>query len=1196
MAVTENVFLPIGSAGGPASGSTDFTFTFEYLNKNTDIKVSLNGVNTSAYTFPTGSVVRFNTAPADGVVVRIYRDTDIDTARAVFAPGSVIRAQDLNDNFEQIRFVTQETDNNTWDNETETVKSTNTWVSSDEKVATTAAIDARFQDEIGDTLISSEAWVSSDDYIATTRSIDQRIDTAITNDVAGSDGVTITDDGDGTITVGLANNSVDFSKIKDEDIITYAEQEAGSPSWLSDTRIPTTFAAARRFDTIVQTSTPVGINWEVGKTWLQNDQDLTLSIWNGTNWLAIASGGAFINQPKVVYVDASSGNDSNDGHRISRPKKTVKAAINQINADAIYGDGSVVVVAPGTYQEVAPIDITKKDVSIIGTALRSCVIHPTPATETNSLFRVNSGTFLQNLTFTGVKASGTRGEVGSVDPDPVYGLPGNQGWNVSFYPGAMIYKSPYIQNCTNFSDSEIDNGSLNPHTPAGGAAGDTDSAMTGGGLLVDGSTVNASSPLRSMVCDSYTHVGLDGPGILVTNNGYAQCTSSYAFFNHYHIKALNGGQANLAASTTDFGRYALVVDGRSTNAIFTATTTVDANSGDISFTIGTPVAGSPWHGSATRPQSNMLVDIGGNTYPILSATPNGAGWDVVISRPNPSDRSQNLGLDGAVLTGATVEFYLRSMIASSGHTMEYVGSGTNYAALPENGGVPVEVNQVVELNNGKIWTATTDHNGKFKVGDFFTVDQQTNAIYISSGSFNVDLQNLQVNPSGNAVIGANLDLNGSNILDSTGNVTIADTLDMNSNAIINVQAPTSGSDAANKTYVDTKLSLAGGTMTGALGVTAGSAASPSVFISADTNTGIYSPGADQLAISTNGTGRLFVDSSGRVGIGTTSPGSYNSSANALVINTNSGGTGLTISSLETNKASATTSIFFADGTTGDESYRGIVRYHHNDDAMQLWTAGSERLRIDSSGRLLVGTSSAVSPPFISGTQTGPGSILANGYDNGRITIVSNSFSGNNVRPASLALVRTGSDSNTTTNIAAENYLGSIDFIGRAGNAYNLGATIYAAADGGNARGLGSGDMPSRVVFAVSNDNSASPTERYRITPGGQWCFNQSAPPTRSATTTISPGDLQNGLILSNPASGITFTLASGSDIEGQYGGIYTGMAFEWSIININATNTITISNGTNHTYTGRTTISANTSARFLTRRSATQTFVTYRIA
>jgi hypothetical protein len=878
MAVTENVFLPIGDPGGPASGQTDFTFTFEYLNKDTDIKVSLDGVNTSAYTFPTGSVVRFNTAPANGVVVRIYRDTDIDTARAVFAPGSVIRSQDLNDNFDQIRFVVQETDNNSWDNEVDTVKSTNTWVSSDEKVATTAAIDARFQDEIGDTLISSETWVSSDDYIATTRSIDQRIDTAITNDI-GTDGtgITVTDDGDGTITLGVAANSLDLDRIKDEDIITYAEQEAGSPSWLTDTRIPTTFAAARRFDTLVQTATPTGSSWAVGKTWLQNDQDLTLSVWNGSNWLGIASGGTFTNQPKVVYVDASSGNDANDGHRISRPKATIKAALTQINADAVYGDGSVVVVAPGTYQEVAPLDITKKDVSIIGTALRSCIIHPTQATETNSLFRVNSGTFLQNLTFTGVKASGTRGEAGSVDPDAVYGLPGTQGWNVSFYPGAMIYKSPYIQNCTNFSDSEINNSSLNPHTPAGGSAGDTDSSMTGGGLLVDGSTVDSTSPLRSMVCDSYTHVGLDGPGILVTNNGYAQCTSSYAFFNQYHIKCLNGGQANLAASTTDFGRYALIADGRSTSAIFTATTTVDAADGDLTFTIDAPVTGAPWHGSATRPQSNMLVDIGGNTYPILSATPNGSGWDVVISRPNPANRANNLGLNGAVLTGAAVSFYLRSMIASSGHTMEYVGSGTNYSALPENGGVPVEANQVVELNNGKIWTATTDHNGKFKVGDFFTVDQQSSAVYVSTGSYAVSLQTLATNNSGNAQIGANLDLNGSQILDSTGNVTIADILSMNTNRIINVADPVSNQDAVTKNYVDSNF--LGTTPTGEIGFAAGSATQPGLYVTTDTNTGVFSPGADELALATGGSARLTIDSAGAVAI----PGTASVGGQAVVV-------------------------------------------------------------------------------------------------------------------------------------------------------------------------------------------------------------------------------------------------------------------------------------------------------------------------
>ena len=85
------------------------------------------------------------------------------------------------------------------------------------------------------------------------------------------------------------------------------------------------------------------------------------------------------------------------------------------------------------------------------------------------------------------------------------------------------------------------------------------------------------------------------------------------------------------------------------------------------------------------------------------------------------------------------------MIASSGHTMEYVGSGTNYNALPENGGVPNESRQKTELNGGKIWTATTDHNGKFTIGGnqsdvpIFEVNQETGFVTIPTGSISFEL-------------------------------------------------------------------------------------------------------------------------------------------------------------------------------------------------------------------------------------------------------------------------------------------------------------------------------------------------------------------------------------------------------------------------------------------------------------------------
>ena len=190
-----------------------YTFPFTYFDQS-DVYVELYNfttrrwVATTEWTFANATTVQFNTAPpappADDPLyanVKIARCTDIDPLAATFFPGSAIRAQDLNNNFEQLQMAIQEGRCQVPD-----------WFFD--------YLDKYYWNKTDETITSTEAWISDDEHIATTAAGDQRWLNADASDVIGGAGIDVTADaGAGTIKVEtdlLANGGLQTTPAGDD--------------------------------------------------------------------------------------------------------------------------------------------------------------------------------------------------------------------------------------------------------------------------------------------------------------------------------------------------------------------------------------------------------------------------------------------------------------------------------------------------------------------------------------------------------------------------------------------------------------------------------------------------------------------------------------------------------------------------------------------------------------------------------------------------------------------------------------------------------------------------------------------------------------------------------------------------------------------------------------------------------------------
>ena len=242
----------------------------------------------------------------------------------------------------------------------------------------------------------------------------------------------------------------------------------------------------------------------------------------------------------VIYVQKN-GSDANtiSGTSWDDAFLTVERAIEVANEKN--GVLTLIDVGPGEYITQGHIDVP--DNCLLRTVHRAAIFKPETGYEERNVLRLGSGCFVEGFVFEGWRLD-------SLD-NPT------EGFAVSFRPGAVIRRTPYVHKCvvrtTPFWDTvapPLDRDTANPLVGRGA-----------GVIIADGSVCSQYSIYPNIMAWGATPVSHNGIGYCAKNGGLINAVNAVSLWAHKHFLALSGGQIVLSACSTQFGDFTMVASG-----------------------------------------------------------------------------------------------------------------------------------------------------------------------------------------------------------------------------------------------------------------------------------------------------------------------------------------------------------------------------------------------------------------------------------------------------------------------------------------------------------------------------------------------------------------------------------------------------------------------------------------------------------